>query len=196
MLEAMQERQVSIEGVTHKLPKPFLVMATQNPIEQEGTYPLPEAQVDRFMQKMSMGYPSREDEREILIRRMGRGKDQVDVNTVTNPEKIIAMQQTIEKVHMDPQLLTYIVEIVTRTREDPRVVVGSSPRGSLALFKLSRARAVMQQRDYITPDDVKAISIHALAHRIILKPEPRIRGVLAQDILNKILAEVPVPAVG
>ena len=196
MLEAMQERQVSIEGVTHKLPKPFLVMATQNPIEQEGTYPLPEAQIDRFMMKMTMGYPSREDEREILIRRMGRGRDEVEVNTITNPEKIIAMQQTIEKVHMDPQLLTYIVEIVTRTREDPRVVVGASPRGSLALFKLSRARAVMQQRDYITPDDIKAISMHGLAHRLILKPEPRIRGVLAQDILNKILAEVPVPAVG
>jgi MoxR-like ATPase len=194
MLEAMQERQVSIEGVTHKLPKPFIVMATQNPIEQEGTYPLPEAQVDRFMQKFSMGYPSREDEREILIRRMGRGKDQVDVNVVTSPEKIIQMQQTIEKVHLDPALLTYIVEIVTRTREDPRVVVGASPRGSLALFKLGRARAVLFGRDFITPDDIKAVAINALHHRIILKPEPRIRGVLAQDILNKIMAEVPVPA--
>jgi len=194
MLEAMQERQVSIEGVTHKLPRPFIVMATQNPIEQEGTYPLPEAQVDRFMQKFSMGYPSREDEREILIRRMGRGKDQVDVNVVTSPEKIIQMQQTIEKVHLDPALLTYIVEVVTRTREDPRVVVGASPRGSLALFKLGRARAVLFGRDFITPDDIKAIAINALHHRIILKPEPRIRGVLPQDILNKILAEVPVPA--
>lgn len=195
MLEAMQERQVSIEGVTHKLPKPFIVMATQNPIEQEGTYPLPEAQVDRFMQKFSVGYPSREDEREILIRRMGRGKDQVDINVITSPEKVIEMQQTIEKVHLDPALLTYIVEIVTRTREDPRVVVGASPRGSLALFKLSRARAVLFGRDFITPDDIKAVAIDALYHRIILKPEPRIRGVLAQDILNKILAEVPVPAV-
>ncbi len=195
MLEAMQERQVSIEGVTHKLPKPFLVLATQNPIEQEGTYPLPEAQVDRFMQKMSMGYPSREDEREILIRRMGRGKDDVDVEVITNPEKILAMMRTVEGVHLDPALLTYIVEIVTRTREDPRVVVGSSPRGSLALFKLSRARAVLHGRDYITPDDIKAVTIHGLAHRIILKPEPRIRGVLPEDILNKILAEVPVPAV-
>lgn len=195
MLEAMQERQTSIEGVTHKLPKPFIVMATQNPIEQEGTYPLPEAQVDRFMQKMSMGYPSREDEREILIRRMGRGKDQVDVDVVTSPEKILAMMRTVEGIHLDPALLTYIVEIVTRTREDPRVVVGASPRGSLALFKLSRARAVLHGRDYITPDDIKAVSIHGLAHRIILKPEPRIRGVLPEDILNKILAEVPVPAV-
>lgn len=196
MLEAMQERQTSIEGVTHKLPKPFLVMATQNPIEQEGTYPLPEAQVDRFMLKMSMGYPSRADEVEILMRRMMRGKDQVDVATVTNPEKIIAMQQTVEKVHMDPSLLRYIVEIVTRTREDQRVVVGSSPRGSLALFKTARSRAVMQGRDYVTPDDVKAMAPHVLNHRIILKPEPRIRGVLPQDVLNKILAEVPVPALG
>ena len=195
MLEAMQERQCSIEGVTHRLPKPFLVMATQNPIEQEGTYPLPEAQVDRFMQKMSMGYPSREDEREILIRRMRRGKDQVDINVITSPEKIIAMQQVVEKVHMDPALLTYIVEIVYRTREDPRVVVGSSPRGSLALFKLARARAVLQGRDFITPDDIKAVAMPSLAHRLILKPEPRIRGVLPQDIINKILAEVPVPAV-
>jgi len=195
MLEAMQERQVSIEGVTHRLPKPFLVMATQNPIEQEGTYPLPEAQVDRFMQKFSMGYPSREDEREILIRRMGRGKDDVDVNVVTSPEKLLAMQQTIEKVHLDPALLTYIVEVVTRTREDPRVVVGASPRGSLALFKLGRARAVLAGRDYIIPDDIKSVVHNALAHRIILKPEPKIRGVLAQDILNKIIAEVPVPAI-
>jgi len=195
MLEAMQERQVSIEGVTHKLPKPFLVLATQNPVEQEGTYPLPEAQVDRFMQKMSMGYPSREDEREILIRRMGRGKDDVEVDTITSPEKILAMMRTIEGVHLDPALLTYIVEVVTRTREDPRVVVGSSPRGSLALFKLSRSRAVLQGRDYITPDDIKAIASQAISHRIILKPEPRIRGVLAEDILNKILNEVPVPAV-
>ncbi len=194
MLEAMQERQTSIEGVTHKLPKPFLVMATQNPIEQEGTYPLPEAQVDRFLLKMSMGYPSRSDEVEILMRRMNRGKDDVDVNTTTSPEKIIAMQQTVEKVHMDTSLLQYIVEIVTRTREDQRAVVGSSPRGSLGMFKTARSRAVMQGRDYVTPDDIKAMAAHVLSHRIILKPEPRIRGVLPQDVLNKILAEVPVPA--
>lgn len=195
MLEAMQERQASIEGITHKLPKPFLVMATQNPIEQEGTYPLPEAQVDRFLMKMSMGYPSRADEVEILGRRMNRGKDQVDVQVVTNPEKIIAMQKTVEKVHMDRALLRYVVELVTRTREDQRVVVGSSPRGSLGLFKVARARAVMMGRDYVTPDDVKTMAPHVLNHRVILKPEPRIRGVLPQDITNKILAEVPVPAI-
>ena len=195
LLEAMQERQVTIEGVTHILPKPFLVMATQNPIEQEGTYPLPEAQVDRFMMKMSVGYPSRADEKEILLRREARRKDDVDISVITSPEKIILMQNIVEKVHIDPAVMTYIVEIVTRTREDPRVLVGSSPRGSLALFKLSRARAVIFGRDYITPDDIKAVAGQGLNHRIILKPEPRIRGVLAEDITNKIMAEVPVPAV-
>jgi MoxR-like ATPase len=195
LLEAMQERQVTIEGVTHILPKPFLVMATQNPIEQEGTYPLPEAQVDRFMMKMSVGYPSRADEKEILLRREARRKDDVDINVITNPEKITLMQNIVEKVHIDPAIMTYMVEIVTRTREDPRVLVGSSPRGSLALFKLARARAVIFGRDYITPDDIKAVAGPGLNHRIILKPEPRIRGVLAEDITNKIMAEVPVPAV-
>ncbi|HKZ59735.1 MAG TPA: AAA family ATPase, partial [Candidatus Thermoplasmatota archaeon] len=128
LLEAMQERQVTIEGVTHILPKPFLVMATQNPIEQEGTYPLPEAQIDRFMMKMSVGYPSRVDEKEILLRREARRKDDVDINVITNPEKITLMQNIVEKVHIDPAIMTYMVEIVTRTREDPRVLVGSSPR--------------------------------------------------------------------
>jgi MoxR-like ATPase len=191
----MQERQVTIEGVTHKLPKPFLVMATQNPIEQEGTYPLPEAQVDRFMTKMAVGYPNREEEKEILVRRELRRKDDVELEVITNPKKVVQLQTVVEKVHVDPALLTYIVEIVTRTREDPRVLVGSSPRGSLGLFKMGRSHAVLTGRDYITPDDIKFITLVTLGHRIILKPEPRIRGVLPQDILNKILAEVPVPAV-
>jgi MoxR-like ATPase len=195
LLEAMQEQQVTIEGVTHILPRPFLVMATQNPIEQEGTYPLPEAQIDRFMMKMSVGYPSRADEKEILVRRETRRKDDVDIQVITSPEKIILMQNIVEKVHIDPAIMTYIVEVVTRTREDPRVLVGSSPRGSLALFKLSRARAVIFGRDYITPDDIKSVTGPGLNHRLILKPEPRIRGVLPEDITNKILAEVPVPAV-
>ncbi|MEM3341762.1 MAG: MoxR family ATPase [Thermoplasmata archaeon] len=195
LLEAMQERQVTIEGVTHKLPRPFIVLATQNPIEQEGTYPLPEAQLDRFMMKMSVGYPNRAEEKEILIRRQVRQKDNVDVEVVTNPKKIVEMQQVVERVHVDPALLTYMVEIVTRTREDPRVLVGSSPRGSLALFKLARARAVIAGRDFMVPDDVKYVFIPGLAHRLILKPEPRIRGVLPSDICNKILQEVPVPAI-
>ncbi len=194
LLEAMQERQVTIEGVTHKLPRPFLVIATQNPIEQEGTYALPEAQVDRFMTKMSVGYPNRVDEKEILLRREMRRKDNVDLDVITNPKKVVDMQTTVEKVHIDPAILTYIVEIVTRTREDPRVLVGSSPRGSLALFKMSRAHAVLAGRDYVTPDDIKFIVMISLCHRLILKPEPRIRGVLNEDILKKILAEVPVPA--
>ncbi|MEW5760955.1 MAG: MoxR family ATPase [Candidatus Thermoplasmatota archaeon] len=195
LLEAMQEKQVTIEGVTHKLPRPFIVIATQNPIEQEGTYPLPEAQIDRFMVKMSVGYPNREEEKEILIRREIRRKDEVDLDIITNPKKVIEMQQVVEKVHVDPALLTYIVEIVTRTREDPRVFVGSSPRGSLALFKLGRSHAVLNGRDYITPDDIKFVAFIALQHRLILKPEPRIRGVLPEDVIKKILAEVPVPAV-
>jgi len=145
--------------------------------------------------KMSVGYPSRADEKEILIRRELRRKDDVDINVITNPEKITLMQNIVEKVHIDPAIMTYMVEIVTRTREDPRVLVGSSPRGSLALFKLSRARAVIFARDYITPDDIKAVCGNGVNHRLILKPEPRIRGVLPEDITNKILAEVPVPAV-
>jgi len=195
LLEAMQERQVTIEGVTHKLPKPFLVMATQNPIEQEGTYPLPEAQIDRFMTKMAVGYPNREEEKEILVRRELRRKDDVELEVITNPKKVVQLQTVVEKIHVDPALLTYIVEIVTRTREDPRVLVGSSPRGSLGLFKMGRSHAVLTGRDYITPDDVKFITLVTLGHRIILKPEPRIRGVLPEDIIKKILAEVPVPAV-
>jgi len=195
LLEAMQEKQVTIEGVTHKLPKPFLVIATQNPIEQEGTYPLPEAQVDRFMVKMSVGYPNREEEVEILVRRELRRSDDIELNVITNPKKVVEIQQIVEKVHVQEEILSYIVEIVTRTREDPRVLVGSSPRGSLALFKMSRAHAVLSGRDYVIPDDIKFIAIVSLHHRIILKPEPRIRGVLPEDILKKILAEVPVPAI-
>ncbi|MFA5771332.1 MAG: MoxR family ATPase [Thermoplasmata archaeon] len=195
LLEAMQEHQVTIEGITHKLPKPFLVLATQNPVEQEGTYPLPEAQLDRFLMKMSVGYPNREEEREILMRRDRRGKDEVDLDVITNAEKIVEMQLGIEKVYVDPAIMAYIVEIVQRTREDPRVYVGSSPRGAQALFKLSRSLAALNGRDYVTPDDVKSVAPAGLKHRLILKPEPKIRGVTGDDILTKILKEVPVPAV-
>jgi len=195
LLEAMQEKQVTIEGVTHKLAKPFVVMATQNPVEQEGTYPLPEAQLDRFIMKMSMGYPSRADEVEILRRRDNRGKEDVDLQTLTNPEKIVTMQKNLEKVYVGTEIMAYIVEIISRTREDPRVMVGSSPRGSQALYKLSRAVAAMNGRDYVIPDDVKNVTIHGIKHRIILKPEPKIRGITGDDILNKILKETAVPAI-
>lgn len=193
LLEAMQEYQVTLEGITHPLPRPFIVIATQNPIEYEGTYQLPEAQLDRFLMKLSIGYPSDSVEEQILFNRQKREKDEVDVNVITCPETVIEMQNAIEKVHINPNLVKYIVSIVRATREDPRIQVGSSPRGSLALFKLSRAIAVLRGRDFITPDDIKQIVIPALSHRLILKPEPRIRGVKPEDVLAKILEEVQVP---
>jgi MoxR-like ATPase len=195
LLEAMQEKQVTIGTVTHKLPAPFIVMATQNPVEQEGTYPLPEAQLDRFMFKMSVGYPDRADEDEILSRRIARGKDAVDVDVITDPQRVIAMQQACEDVYVDPALRMYMVEIVARTREDPRVLVGSSPRGSQALLKTSRAAAALRGRDFVTPDDIKGIAELALAHRLILKPEHQIKGLESGEIIQGILREVPVPTV-
>ncbi len=195
LLEAMQEKQVTIGTVTHKLPAPFIVMATQNPVEQEGTYPLPEAQLDRFMFKMSVGYPDRADEDEILARRINRGKDAVDVDVITDPQRVIAMQQACENVYVDPALRMYMVEIVSRTREDPRVLVGSSPRGSQALLKTSRAAAALRGRDFVTPDDIKTVSELAIAHRIILKPEHQIKGLEAGEVIQTILREVPVPTV-
>jgi len=195
LLEAMAEKQVTIEGVTHKLPKPFLVLATQNPVEQEGTYPLPEAQMDRFVMKLSMGYPSREEEREILYRRDRRSQDDVDLNVLTDPEKLVHMEKIVERVHVDQAVLAYITEVIIRSREDPRILVGSSPRGSQALYKLAKALAGMKGRDYVTPDDIKSVTLPTIAHRIILKPEPRIRGVTTKDVMKKILAEVPVPAI-
>ena len=195
LLEAMQEKQVTIGTVTHKLPAPFLVMATQNPVEQEGTYPLPEAQLDRFMFKMSVGYPDRADEDEILNRRITRKTDAVDVDVITDPQRVIAMQQACEEVYVDPALRMYMVEVVSRTREDPRVLVGASPRGSQALLKTSRGAAAMRGRDFITPDDVKAVAELALAHRLILKPEHQIKGLEAGEVVQAILREVPVPTV-
>ncbi len=195
LLEAMQEKQVTIGTVTHKLPAPFLTMATQNPVEQEGTYPLPEAQLDRFMFKMSVGYPSRSDEDEILARRIERKKDAVEVETITDPARVVAMQQAIEDVYVDPAVRMYMVEIVTQTREHNQVLVGSSPRGSQALLKTSRAAAAMRGRDFVTPDDVKSIANLAVAHRLILKPEHQIKGVNTEDIIKEILRTVPVPTV-
>ena len=195
LLEAMQEKQVTIGTVTHKLPAPFIVMATQNPVEQEGTYPLPEAQLDRFMFKMSVGYPDRADEDEILSRRIARGKDAVDVDVITDPQRVIAMQQACEDVYVDPALRMYMVEIVARTREDPRVLVGASPRGSQALLKTSRASAALRGRDFVTPDDIKSVAEIAVAHRLILKPEHQIKGLEPGEIIQSILREVPVPTV-
>ncbi|MBK00198.1 MAG: magnesium chelatase [Euryarchaeota archaeon] len=195
LLEAMEEKQVTIEGITHKLPAPFVVLATQNPIEQEGTYPLPEAQMDRFLMKMSMGYPERAEEKAILARRKIRGKDDHDVEQVTSPKKVVAMQKALETVHVDPAILSYIVELVQRTREDHRVITGASPRASQSLFKTGRAAAAIAGRDYVTPDDIKGITLQVAAHRIVLKPEAKIRGITGMHILRKILSEVPVPVI-
>jgi len=193
LLEAMQEHQVTIEGETHILPEPFVTLATQNPIESEGTYPLPDAQLDRFMMKLSMGYPGRPIERAILVKRKQRGTDEHTLQPITTPEKLREMQLSLEKVRIDDSIIEYIVEIIYRTREDPRVKVGSSPRGAQSLFKLSRALAVLNGRDYVIPDDIKRLSIYTLRHRIILKPEPRIKGVKTEEIVSEILEQVEVP---
>ena len=195
LLEAMEEKQVTIEGITHKLPAPFCTMATQNPIEQEGTYPLPEAQMDRFLMKIHMGYPTREEEKAILQRRKLRGKDDYDVEQVVGPRQVVAMQKALETVHVDPAIMAYIVELVQRTRTDPRIEAGASPRASQSLFKASRASAAIDGRDYVIPDDIKGMSLDVISHRIVLKPESKIRGVTGKRIVNKILSEVVVPVI-
>ena len=195
LLEAMQERQTTLEGETHALPRPFLVLATQNPIEYEGTYPLPEAQVDRFLMRIDIGYPTREQEKEVLDRRRQRKEDDVRIAAVSDPEGVLALQAAVEEVHVDDDVERYIVEIVARTREHPQVEVGASPRGSLALMKLGRAQAALRGRDYVVPDDVKGVAAEALAHRILLKPDPWIKGVRTTSVVREVLAAVPVPKV-
>jgi len=195
LLEAMQERQVSLEGETMPLPRPFLVLATQNPIEYEGTYPLPEAQIDRFLIRTSVGYPTPEEEREILRRRRARGKDEVDVRKVCTPERVMDMQRFVEGMHVEGVIEEYIVNIITATRRHTQVEVGASPRGSLALMRLSSARAALKGRDFVLPDDVKEVAVPALAHRLILGADPWIRGVKPQTVVEGILRDVPVPKV-
>ena len=195
LLEAMQERQVTIEGETHVLEPPFLVLATQNPIEYEGTYPLPEAQLDRFVLRMGIGYPSRDDEWEMLDRRQERSQEEVELAQVVDRSTLLEMQQAVEQVHIEESLGYYIVDLVVATRSAPGVQVGASPRGSLALLKLSRCRAALSGRDYVTPDDVKAIAVPALAHRLALKPELWVERLRSDDIVRELLDQVPTPAV-
>jgi MoxR-like ATPase len=191
----MQEKQITIEGTTHKLSRPFIVLATQNPIEYEGTYPLPEAQMDRFLIKMSVGYPDEDVEVGILQARADRKKDSFTVKALATPAKVVEMHKSIEEVYVKKEVMKYMVELVQSTRRDSRIAVGSSPRGSLGLFKLSRALAVLSGRDYVVPDDVKRSAIPVLGHRIILKPEARIRGVKVEEIISELLMTVQVPAV-
>jgi MoxR-like ATPase len=196
LLEAMQEYQVTSERSTYPLPRPFLVLATENPIELEGTYPLPEAQVDRFLVRLKIGYPTPEEERTILARRRARKTETIEVPPVTTVANFQALQRAVEEVELDDAIAGYIIDIVRLTRDDPRSEVGSSPRGSLALQKLSRARALVHGRDFVLPDDVKALAVPALAHRVIVKPEPWIRGVRGDVIVRTAVDRTTVPKVG
>ena len=193
LLEAMQERQTTLDGKTHLLADPFIVIATQNPIEYEGVYPLPEAQLDRFLVRLQLGYPNRAEEVEILKRRMQRGREEVQLEPAANTETILALQKTVEGIHVDDDVLGYVTDIVQATRTQRQVEIGASPRGSLAIFKLARARAVFHGRDYVIPDDVKEVASQALVHRMIMKAESWVRGVDPRLVVDEILKAVPVP---
>jgi MoxR-like ATPase len=193
LLEAMQERQVTTEGETRRLGPPFLVMATQNPIEYEGTYPLPEAQLDRFLLRMSVGYPERADEWRVLADRAARRTDEVQLSPVVDRDTLLAMQLACEDVFVSEPVGLYMVDVVAATRSAPSIQVGASPRGSLALMKLSRCRAALDGRDYVTPDDVKAIAVPALAHRLTLRPELWVQRISAEDVVRERLATVATP---
>ena len=195
LLEAMQERQVTIEGTTHILEPPFIVLATQNPIEYEGTYPLPEAQLDRFVLRIGVGYPSRDHEWEMLERRLARAEEEVELDQAVERTTVLDMQRALEQVQVEESLGRYIVDLVAATRSAPGVQVGSSPRGSLALIKLARGRAALSGRDYATPDDVKAVAVPALAHRLSLRPELWVERRRSDDIVRELLDQVPTPAV-
>jgi MoxR-like ATPase len=193
LLEAMQERQVTIEGSTHLLQRPFLVLATQNPIEYEGTYPLPEAQLDRFVLRTGFGYPTADDEWEMLERRIERRVDDVALEPVVDRETLLEMQGAVEHVHVSESVGRYIVDVVAATRTSGSAAVGASPRGSLALLKLSRCKAALSGRDFVTPDDVKAVGVPALAHRLVLKPELWVQRLSAADVVRDVLESVPTP---
>jgi MoxR-like ATPase len=194
LLEAMQERQVTIEGRTNRLDPPFLVIATQNPIEYEGTYPLPEAQLDRFLLRLRVGYPGREDEWAMLERRLEREVDEIRLDAVTDRRGLVELQQAVEQVHVSEAIGHYIVDVVASTRANQRAQVGASPRGSLALLKLARCKAALQGRDFVTPEDVKAVAVPALSHRLMLRPELWVQRVRPDDIVREALETVPTPA--
>ena len=194
LLEAMQERQVTTEGTTRQLPRPFLVIATQNPIEYEGTYPLPEAQLDRFLIRLRLGYPSADDEVAILRARIERAEDEVRLGPAVDAATLSRMQAGVEQVHVAESITRYVVALVEATRTSTRLQVGASPRGSLALLKLSRARAAMDGRDYVVPDDVKSAAVPALAHRLVLRPELWVQRIRAEAVIEECLASVPAPS--
>jgi len=193
LLEAMGEGQVSVDARTQRLPEPFIVLATDNPIEYEGTYELPEAQLDRFLMRLRLGYQTISDETAMLRRRVDRAADYVELSPVTSPEGVLAMRKSLEHVEISPDLLDYVVAIVTATRRDPQVQVGASPRGGLALVQLARGQALLNQRDFVVPDDIKQVAVSALAHRVTLRPELWVRQVSADDVMTKLLSAVPTP---
>jgi len=192
LLEAMEERQVTVDGVTHGLPQPFLVLATQNPIEYEGTFPLPEAQLDRFLLRITLGYPSKVDEVTIMDRQQYVHPIQ-QIGQVVEVDELLAMQEAVKKVYLDPAIKEYIVSIVEATRKHGDVYLGASPRGSLALFRTSQAWAALDGRDYVLPDDVKGLAVATLAHRVIVSPAARVRSVNPRAVVEEVLDTVPVP---
>ena len=192
LLEAMEERTVTVDGVTHALQRPFMVQATQNPIEYEGTFPLPEAQVDRFLMRIRLGYPSVDDEVRVLERQQYRHPLE-SLEKVALVEELIQMQEAVKEIYASPALKRYIVELTHQTRQHAEVYLGASPRGSLALYRTSQARAAMRGRDYLLPDDIKALAVPTLAHRVILGPGARLRDLTSQQVVEEILNSVPVP---
>lgn len=194
LLEAMQERQVTVDGVTHPLQPPFLVLATQNPVEYEGTYPLPEAQLDRFLVRTTVGYPDADAEWEVVRRRVERGSEDVVLDPVVTRDELLAMQAALEHVHVSEAVGRYAVALVAATRGAREVQVGASPRGSLALVKLGRARAALRGRDYVLPDDVKAVAVPALAHRLVLRPELWVSRVGPEEVVASVVETVPAPS--
>lgn len=192
LLEAMEERQMTVDGTTHLLPTPFIVLATQNPIEYEGTFPLPEAQLDRFLLRLHLGYPERDDEIAVL-RRQRSGHPLADLQEIATIDELLALQQQIMRVHVDAQLDEYIVSLTTATRRHQDVYLGASPRGSLALYRTAQARAALAGREFVTPDDIKDLVPAVLAHRMIVTPAARVRGVTAAAVLREILATTTVP---
>ncbi len=193
LLEAMQEYQVTLEGETLKLPQPFFVLATQNPIEYEGTFPLPEAQLDRFMIKLAVGYPTLAEEQTMIQRRRERQEDELALQAVVAPGALLEMRQAVERIYLAPDLERYLVTLVAQTRKDQRVAVGASPRASLALLKLARARAALEGRDFVVPDDIKTFVPVVFIHRIILQPEHWMKQRVAEDVIDSVLRNVPVP---
>ncbi|NUQ66030.1 MAG: MoxR family ATPase [Pirellulales bacterium] len=192
LLEAMAEGRVTVDGITHELAPPFLVIATQNPVDHEGTFPLPEAQLDRFLMRFSIGYPSPEDELKML-ELLERQHPVNQVQPVVSAEELVAAQQAVRDVHVDPKIRRYIVQIVQSTRESDELALGASPRASIALFRTSQALAAIGGRNFVQPDDVKRVAAPVLTHRMILKPEARLRKVTAASVVEEIVEEVPVP---